>query len=502
MLHMRNIHKSFGSNSVLRSVDFMLKGGEICALLGENGAGKSTLMNILGGVYTFDQGEILINGRAVSFHSPADAQKAGIAFIHQELNLVNDLAIYENLFLGRELSRNGFLDIVRMCKETSAAFDRIGIKIDPKTIVGRLDASYKQIVEIVRALMMNASIIIMDEPTTSLTDTEINRVFEMMDTLRKQGVGIIFISHKLREVLLICDRYTVLRDGSLVAQGNVKEVTTDILAAHMVGHELITGQKQNANSKTDTGNVVLRCDKLTKPGMFRDITFELYKSEVLGFTGLLGDGRSELFQTIFGSNGAYSGTITISGKPIHITSTQTAVDAGIGYVPGNRKENGIIRDMSILENGSIVTLDRVSRWGFINRHKQKEIFNTHVKSLNIKLTKVEDLIGSLSGGNQQKVVISKWLSAHPHVLILDNPTQGVDVGAKEEIYRSITELSEAGVSIIILSNEAQEIMRLCNRAIVMYHGTIQAELKDDDITEQNIMRLATGGEGVCGIINI
>lgn len=490
IIEMRDISKAFGANVVLKNVRFSLKGGEICALLGENGAGKSTLMNILGGVLPADAGEILIDGQPVVFHTPAESLGAGIAFIHQELNLINDLAIYENLFLGRELKqKNGLLDANRMCLETQAVFDRMGLDLDPKTMVGDLDASYKQIVEISRALLMKASIIIMDEPTSSLTDPEIDRVFDMMRALREQGVGIVFISHKLREVMQVCNRYTILRDGNVVAEGSVSEVTTSDLARFMVGHDIRTIALQR---QRNTAHEVLKVVGLTDRQYFHDISFSVRAGEVLGITGLLGDGRSELFLAIMGAGQDYAGQVYFEGKPIKLHSTTRALDYGIGYLPRNRKENGIIKDMNILENGSIVTWPLVSRYGFINRLLQNQQFDTQVKGLQIKLERKTDLITSLSGGNQQKVVLAKWLSTKPRLLILDNPTQGVDVGAKEEIYDIILNLADEGVAVIVLSSEAQEIIRVCDRAIVMYHGAIQGELTGAAMNEHEIMRLATG----------
>lgn len=490
-LEMRGICKAFGANVVLKSINFSLSGGEICALLGENGAGKSTLMNILGGVLPADSGEIFINGKPVVFHNPAESLAAGIAFIHQELNLINDLAVYENLFIGREIvKKNGLLDAERMIQETQAVFDRMGLEMNPKTMVRDLDASYKQIVEISRAMMMNASIIIMDEPTSSLTVPEIERVFDMMRVLKEHGVGIVFISHKLKEVMQICDRYTILRDGNMVAEGAVKDVTTDDLARFMVGHDIRTVALQRERERTGE---ILRVDRLTDHGNFRDITFTVRAGEVLGITGLLGDGRSELFLSIFGAGADYTGQVYFQGKPVKLHSTTQALEVGIGYLPRNRKENGIIKDMNILENGSIVTLPLLSRLGFINRKLQNQTFDAQVKSLRIKLERKSDLITLLSGGNQQKVVLAKWLSTQPKLLILDNPTQGVDVGAKEEIYDIILELADRGVAVVVLSSEAQEIIRVCDRALVMYHGALQGELSGLAMNEHNIMRLATGG---------
>lgn len=489
-LEMRNITKSFGANDVLKQIDFDLHSGEIVALLGENGAGKSTLMNILGGVLPADSGTISLDGKQMEFHSPVDSLNAGIAFIHQELNLVNDLAVYENMFIGRELKKHGFIDSKAMCEQCAAIFERMDISLDPRTMVRDLDASYKQIVEIARALLMDASIIIMDEPTTSLTDPEIERVFDMMRTLQAQGVAIVFISHKLKEVMTICTSFTVLRDGSMVARGAVSDTNVDELARHMVGHDVRT---ESLRKERDLGEIVLSAQGLSQEGAFQDINFSVRAGEILGFTGLLGDGRSELFQTVFGSGGKYGGKILVEGREEQIHSTRKAMSLGIGYVPRNRKENGIIGYMNILENGSIVTWPENQKAMLLDWKRIREGFSKQVENLRIKMDDDKNPIGSLSGGNQQKVVLAKWLNAGPKVLIFDNPTQGVDVGAKEDIYDIILELAANGVAIVILSSEAQEIIRLCDRTLVLYHGKIQGELTADEMTEQEIMRLATGG---------
>jgi len=490
-LAMKGIVKSFGANDVLKSVDFHLNEGEICALLGENGAGKSTLMNILGGVLPADRGTIELDGKSVTFANPAQSLNAGIAFIHQELNLINDLPVYENMFIGREIKKkSGFLDHAAMYQKTKELFDKMEIDVDPGAMVSTLDASFKQIVEISRALMMNASIIIMDEPTTSLTDPEIERVFDMLRTLREKKVGVVFISHKLREVMEICDRYTVLRDGVMVADGYVKDTSIPEIARDMVGHEVHTGLK---TSKAVLGEEVLRLEGLTQEPYFRNVSLSVRAGEVLGVTGLLGDGRSELFRAVFGAQGKYQGQIYMHGKPVTITSTPQALGLGIGYLPRNRKENGIIKDMNILENGSIVTLPRLTKYGIIQAKEQLAQFLKQKKDLRIKMEKESDSITSLSGGNQQKVVLAKWLSANPALLILDNPTQGVDVGAKEEIYEIILRLADQGVAVVVLCSEAQEIIRLCDRALVMYHGSVCAEVSGETMNEHEMMRLATGG---------
>ena len=489
---MEKICKSFGANNVLTEVNFKLEAGEICALLGENGAGKSTLMNILGGVLPADSGRIFIDSNPVSFASPMDSLDAGIGFIHQELNLINDLTIYENMFITHLPRKGAFLDAKYMREKTAELFERMNIDLDPGTMVRDLDASYKQIIEIGRALLQNASLIIMDEPTTSLTEPEIQRVFTMMRTLKEQGVGIIFISHKLGEVMEICDRYTVLRDGHMVASGLVSETSPKQLAAHMVGREV---NSDAFNRDIRLGEEVLRLENLSDGKHFHDINLTVRAGEILGVTGLLGDGRSELFQTVFGALGKpSSGTIRLQGKEVRITSTHQALEAGIAYLPRNRKENAIIKDMTILDNGSIVHLPKLLKnLFFIDFAKQESLFAKQVEELRIKMGDRLDGITSLSGGNQQKVVLAKWLMSGPKLLILDNPTQGVDVGAKEEIYSIIHRLAEEGVAIIVLSSEAQEIIRVCDRTLVLFHGRHAGELKGEEMTEHSIMYLATGG---------
>ncbi len=490
-LSMEKICKSFGANDVLQSVDFSLNTGEICALLGENGAGKSTLMNILGGVLPADSGRITLDGKPVTFSFPVDSLDAGIGFIHQELNLINDLTIFENMFLTHLPRKGMFLDARTMRKRTQELFDKMKIELDPGTMVRELDASYKQIVEICRALMQDASIIIMDEPTTSLTEPEIQRVFSMMRSLKEQGVGIIFISHKLGEVMEICDRYTVLRDGSMVASGKVSDTDIKQLATYMVGHEVIAETNQR---ETNYGEEMLRLEHLSDNVNFHDISLSVRSGEILGVTGLLGDGRSELFQTVFGAmNTKYTGQIFLQGTPIHMRNTYQALEAGIAYLPRNRKENAILKDMSILDNGSIVHLPKIRRRGLIDFAQQEALFARQEENLHIKMGDKYDLITSLSGGNQQKVVLAKWLMSEPKVLILDNPTQGVDVGAKEEIYSIIHKLAGEGVAVIVLSSEAQEIIRVCDRSIVLFHGHQAGELSSVEMNEHNIMYLAAGG---------
>jgi ribose transport system ATP-binding protein len=437
-----------------------------------------------------DAGRIFLDGKPAAFQIPRDSLDAGIAFIHQELNLVNDLNVYENLFIGREMKKGLRLDKRGMIARAREVLLKLNVELDPTTPLSDLDASYKQIIEIARALIFNARLIIMDEPTTSLTEVEIERVFHMMRAVRETGVSMVFISHKLKEVLTVCDTFTVLRDGEVAMGGAVGDVTERDLARWMVGHEVRT-EKLSRNVRI--GEEALRVRGLSRGRAFRDISFSLRAGEILGFTGLLGDGRSELFQSIFGLTPDRTGEIFIGGRRRAIRSTTEAYEAGLGYVPRNRKENGIIKDMSVIENGSIATYRARRRWGILQHKAILSDMRKNVRELSIKVEDLNGRITSLSGGNQQKVVLGKWLSAAPRVMIFDNPTQGVDVGAKEEIYDIILRLAEGGVAVVILSSEAQEIIRLCDRAYVMYHGAVRGELAGDRLNEQNIMLLATGG---------
>ena len=492
LLDMKKIRKFFNSNCVVDDVDLSLKRGEIRALIGENGAGKSTLMNILGGVLQADGGSIEVEGKKVDITNPLTAKELGIAFVHQELTLINDLAVYENLFLGNELrKKSGFLDIEEMCKQAQEVLHRLHVDLNPKTMVYDLDASYKQVVEIAKAIRLDAKIIIMDEPTTALTTVEIENLFKIMKRLKEHGVSIIFISHKLQEVIDICDTYSILRDGVLVAYGNIAEdKLTEIDAARL----MVKIQRENIerSSTKMIGATMLEVENYSLPHHFSDINFSVSRGEILGFTGLLGDGRSMLFQSIFGVLKGATGTVKLDGKVIRVKSTKDALKCGIGYVPSNRKENGIIKDLAIVENMTLTVLKKIKRLFLLNHKEEKRVCENHRDNLSIKMKSEKDLITSLSGGNQQKVVLAKWLEANPKILILDNPTQGVDVGGKQDIYSIIFDLAMQGISVIVLSNEANEVMRLCDRILVMYHGEIVGELSNEDANEESIMVLATG----------
>jgi ribose transport system ATP-binding protein len=490
-VEMKGIKKSFGANYVLKEVDFHAAKGSIHALLGENGAGKSTLMNILGNVVQKDEGQIFIEGEEIEPAKDAKLIDEKVAFIHQELSLVNDLNIFENLYLGSELKKGIILDKKTMASRTKGVLSRMGVDISPATMVSELSPSYKQITEIARALLKDAHIIIMDEPTSSLTDVETELIFEVMKTLRDQGICLIFISHKLNEVITICDEYTILRDGEVVATGTIEETTTEKdLSTHMVGQEV---QTEGIYRPRELGDVILEIENMSREREFKSVSMQLRQGEILGVTGLLGDGRTELFASIYGANFPYEGKVLVKGREVKMRNTSTAVKNKIAYVPKNRKENAIISDLNIKENLVLPIMSKISSLGVIKGKDRDDITENYVGKLDIRVSDVNNLITSLSGGNQQKVVLSKALCTDPNVVILDNPTQGVDVGAKMEIYRQIIALAEQGYSFILLSNEVPELQRTCDRTYVMFEGEVRQEFAREEMTEVNIMLVATGG---------
>lgn len=496
-LKMSNINKSFSGVKVLQNVNLDIKKGEIHALLGENGAGKTTLMNILGGVLPMDDGRIELFGETVKITNPASAQEKGIAFIHQELNVVNDLTVYENMFLGHELKNKvGGMDAKTMYDKTKEIFERMHVDINPKAMTRDLQASFKQIIEIAKAILMDAKLIIMDEPTTSLTQPEVENVFAIMKNLTAEhGATIIFISHKLGEVVDFCDSFTVLRNGenagmqAIEDENHVKVKQSDI-AKMMVGKNVLDVEVFQPH---DVGEKILEVKNLSVDTRVQDISFDLRAGEILGITGLLGDGKDELVRALFGDVAITKGQIIKNGKEIRYRHPAQAKKQGFGFLPSNRKENAIIKDLTVMENMTIVTLDKCKTGLSVNKNKEEKIALEYKEKLSIKVDNLANLITSLSGGNQQKVVLAKWLTAQPDIMILSNPTQGVDVGAKNEIYAIIMELAKSGMGIIVTSGEAQEILKICDRVLVMYHGVLKGELMRSELSEEAIMILSTGG---------
>lgn len=495
-LQMKNITKTFGAVKALDDVSLEVGESEIHGLLGENGAGKSTLMNILAGTFLPTSGEIYLNGTKQENMTTLKSNALGIRFIHQELNLVNDLRVYENLFLREELTNKyGLLDKKEMIRRSAEVFIRMNIDIDPQEKVENLDTSRKQLVEIAKALLFESRIIIMDEPTTALTNKEIDNLFLIMRGLKKQGVSIIYISHKMPELFEICDRYTVLRDGKLIESGYFSDIDEKKATELLVGRRIVDEAKENENM---AGEVILRVENLCCSSAFSDVSFEVRKGEVVAITGLHGDGRGELAEALFGARTVTGGQVLFHNKPLNLKSIRQVMKAGIGMVPRNRKERSILKDMSIMDNLSIAWFVNTNHKPFIKKSEELLRFQRNQQAVAIKASNPADYITSLSGGNQQKVIIARWLELDADLYILDNPTQGIDVGAKFEIYKIVNELAKQGKSIIVFSAEFPEIYKVADRCLVMYKGEIRAELSRDELTEVQVMYYATGSnmEGV------
>jgi len=489
LLNMKNISMNFDSVQALNNVDFSLEKGEIHGLLGENGAGKSTLMNILGGVLTPTHGEIFLDDNKVTDLDEKKATRLGIRFIHQELNLVNDLTVQENLFLGEEItSKAGILDRKKMIELSQNVLNKIKVTIDPRIVVADLDTSFKQLVEIAKALMYESKIIIMDEPTTALSDEEIQILFGIMRELKAQGVSIIYISHKMPELFAICDRFTVLRDGRLISTGFFKDITMTKATELLVGQHI----KDEIEKESHAEGVLLKAENISCDDYFRDVSFELRKGEVLVFTGLQGDGRGELAESLFGARKLTSGKVYLEDKELDLSSIKKVMQSGIGMLQRSRKERSIIKDMSVYDNLAVAKNIYDDRTGFISLKDQEKLYEDCKKLLNVKVADPRNDITSLSGGNQQKVIISRWLALGSKIYIFDNPTQGVDVGAKFEIYKLINDLAKQKVSIILFSSEFPEIQKVGDRCIVMYKGRINTVLDRSEFSEGKIMYYATG----------
>ena len=489
VLEMKHIAKSFSGNKVLLDVDLTVEEGEVHALLGENGAGKSTLMKILGGIYTKDAGSILINGREVQIHNVADARDNGISIIHQELMLARHMTIAENVFMGREQKRaGGFVDLARQEAETQRFLDHYGIKLKADTRLDRLTIAQQQMVEIVKAISYRSRILVMDEPTSSISDKEVEFLFSTMRELTKKGVGIIYISHKMDELEQICDRVTVLRDGTYVGTERVKDTTRDHLIAMMVGRELT---KYYTRDYMEPGRVVLKCENIADGKMVKGASFELREGEIIGFAGLVGAGRSETMKCVFGLTPGCTGEISVDGKKASIKSPIDAMKFGIALVPEDRKQEGLYKVQSVRFNSTIEVLKSFIKGIWVDADKEEEITRQYIEMMDTKTPSQEQLIGNLSGGNQQKVMIGRWLATAPKILILDEPTRGVDVGAKSEIYAIMNELVKKGVSIIMISSELPEILNMSDRVYVMCDGRITGCFSHEEcVTQEQIMKLA------------
>lgn len=491
-IEMRNIHKSFGTNRVLTGVDFDLREGEVHALMGENGAGKSTLMNILTGLHSRDEGTIVIDGQETYFGSPKEAEERGIAFIHQELNIWPEMTVLDNLFIGKEMtSKFGFLNMKQMKALAKEQFNKLSVTIPLTQEAGECSVGQQQMIEIAKALMTEAKVIIMDEPTAALTEREIQKLFEVIKSLRKEGVSIVYISHRMEEIFAICDRITVMRDGKTVDTKAILDTNFDDVVKKMVGRELTERYPARHPSP---GEVVLEVKNISGKDRFKDVSFSVHAGEIVGVSGLMGAGRTEMMRAIFGLDPLDGGEVWVRGKKVSIKKPDDAVKHGIGFITEDRKDEGLVLDFSVRENMALTNLFSFSSKGFISGKKEQEFVDTLTKRLQIKTQSSETAARNLSGGNQQKVVIAKWIGIGPSVLILDEPTRGVDVGAKREIYQLMNELTERGVAIIMVSSELPEVLGMSDRILVVHEGRITGEVDREHATQEHIMTLATGGQ--------
>ncbi len=490
ILTMEGIDKSFPGVHALDHVNLEVRKGEVHALMGENGAGKSTLMKVLTGIYTKDSGTITYEGKEVEFHGPKEAQEAGIVIVHQELNMMNHLTVAQNIFIGREFMKGGIIDDAKMNAESKKLFDQLGINIDPTEKMGNLTVGKQQMCEIAKAISHKAKVIIFDEPSAALTEAEIEELFKIIRDLRDQQLGIIYISHRMDEIKVITDRVTVMRDGGYVGTLITKDCTKDDIINMMVGRVIYEDPKTKSMVAPDAP-VVLKVEHLNAGKMVQDVSFELHKGEILGFSGLMGAGRTETARALFGADPKESGDIYVNGKKVDIRSPKDAVALGIGYLSEDRKRYGIVVDKSVAENSTMAHLKNFVKGLFIDKRKEEDATQDYIKRLNTKTPSTDQLVVNLSGGNQQKVVLAKWLVKDCDILIFDEPTRGIDVGAKSEIYHLMNELVAQGKSIIMISSEMTEILRMSDRIVVMCEGKKTAEIDIADATQESIMHAAT-----------
>lgn len=488
LLEMCNIKKSFSGVPVLKGVELTVNQGEVHALLGENGAGKSTLMNVLTGVIPKDSGSVKFDGKEYEHMTIRDSEKAGIAFVHQELNLFNDLKVYENIFLSKEYTKGlGRLDKKRMVKETKELFDRLGVSIDAEEKVEYLKTSEKQLLEIAKALFFDAKLLILDEPTTSLNNDEINHLFGIINRLKQDGTAFIFISHKMPEIFRLADRYTVFRNGEYVGCGSIADTTPEEITSMMVGEKVSSEAIYQART---VGETVLKLENFTGEG-FKNVNLEVKKGQIIGITGLQGSGSSEILQGIFGSIPVSSGNLEAFGKKVKLNSIHSAMKSRVAMLASNRKENSVIADMSLLENMYLAEHTLSAGRFHIRKEEEEKKFAGYKDALSIKAQNSSDSITSLSGGNQQKVFLARWLNTNADILLLDNPTQGIDVGAKAEIYKLILKLATEGKTILLNTLEIPEIQKVADYCAVFYEGSIVKILPHEEIEEHTVMMYST-----------
>ena len=490
ILTMKGIDKSFPGVHALDHVDLEVRKGEVHALMGENGAGKSTLMKVLTGIYSKDEGTITFEGKEVEFTNPREAQDAGIVIVHQELNMLGHLTVAQNIFIGREFMKGKFIDDKKMNEEARKLFDQLGIDIDPTETMSRLTVGKQQMCEIAKAISHDAKVIIFDEPSAALTEAEIEELFKIIRDLRERQLGIVYISHRMDEIKVITDRVTVMRDGGYVGTLITKDCTKEDIINMMVGRVIYEDPKTESQVAKDAP-VVLKVEHLNAGRMVQDVSFELHKGEILGFSGLMGAGRTETMRALFGADPKQSGDIYINGEKVDIKTPKDAVSHGIGYLSEDRKRFGIIVDKTVAENSTMASLDEYMKGLFIDKKKEKEVAQKYVDILKTKTPGVDQLVVNLSGGNQQKVVIAKWLVRNCDILIFDEPTRGIDVGAKSEIYHLMNELVAEGKSIIMVSSEMTEILRMSDRIVIMCEGRKTGELGIEEATQERIMHAAT-----------
>ncbi|KMZ54141.1 sugar ABC transporter ATP-binding protein [Dorea sp. D27] len=487
LLEMKGIEKSFNTVKVLHGVDFILRKGTVHALMGENGAGKSTLMKVLAGIHKCDAGTVTVKEKQVDIQSPKHSQALGIAMIHQELSPVPEMTVAENIYLGREPGGRLFVDYARMYRQTEELLESMKVHISPKAKVGELKVADQQLVEIAKAISLNAEIIIMDEPTSAITDKEVDNLFSIIRDLKEQGKGIIYISHKMDEIFQISDDITVLRDGQYVNTWKADDIDNSILIKNMVGRELT---EIFPKSEVPISDTILEVKNFTLGDKFQDISFQVNRGEIYGIAGLVGAGRTELMHALFGLDRRDGGEVIFDGKPLDIRKPKDAIREGIAYVTEDRKQEGLVLEMSVGQNISLASMKELSRGLFINEKEESSLVKDEIERLRIRLHSPRQLVKSLSGGNQQKVVLSKWMIKNPKLLILDEPTRGIDVGAKSEIYKLMCEYAAKGNAIIMISSEMPEVMGMADRMLVLSNGKVGGELKRSEFAQESIMKMA------------
>ena len=490
-IEMKGINKSFGSNQVLKDAGFLLKDGEVHALMGENGAGKSTLMKILTGVYKKDSGTVIVDGEEVNYKTPQEAEKAGIVFIYQELNVLFDLTVVENMYMGKEITKKlGVCDMKAMRAGAKEVMEKLGVDIPVDAVMSDLSVGQQQMVEICKALMVDAKVIIMDEPTAALTESETEGLFKVINSLRKKGVSIVYISHRMEEIFNLCDRITILRDGAYIDTKEIKDLSMDDVVQMMIGREI---GERFPKRDVKIGDEVLKVEGLSNGKLFHDVSFSVRAGEVLGVAGLMGAGRTEIMQTIFGNMKKDAGKIYIDGEEVTIKNPRQAIKAGIGFVTEDRKTEGLLLEKSIAENIEVANLGKVSKGGVLKKDMQSELVKKGIDEFRVKCFGPWHECNNLSGGNQQKVVIAKWVYTDPKILILDEPTRGVDIGAKKEIYDVINDLAAKGVAVIMVSSELPEVLGMSDRIMVIREGEVRGIIDGKEADQAKVMTLATGG---------